>query len=58
MLLKIPSMFGKFLVHVVWRFKQRTFYIGSLRVRLILTNSISDKVNSVMYLPPSIHLID
>ena len=33
---KIPSMFGKILVHeVVWRFEQRTFYFGSLRVKLI-----------------------
>ena len=38
-LLRKPSMFGKLWVHVleaVWRFEQRTFYIGSLRVKLIL----------------------
>ena len=34
-LLTKPSMFGKFLVHA-WRFEQRTFYIGSWRVKLIL----------------------
>ena len=34
-----PSMSGKFWVHamrLVWIFEQRTFYIGSLRVKLIL----------------------
>ena len=33
-----PSMFGKLEVHVlevVWRFEPITFYIGSLRVKLI-----------------------
>ena len=42
-----PSKFGKFLVHVlevVWRFKQSTFYIGSLRVKLILANSTGAKM--------------
>ena len=29
-----PSMFGNW--DIVWRFEQRTFYIGSLRVKLIL----------------------
>ena len=29
-----PSRFSKF--SVVWRFKQKTFYISSLRVKLIL----------------------
>ena len=39
-LLTKPSMFGKFLVHVLEvmrRFEQRSFYIGALRVKLILT---------------------
>ena len=39
MLLVKPSMFGKLEVHaseVVWRFKPITFYIGELRVKLIL----------------------
>ena len=34
-----PSMLGEFWVHalrIVRRFEQRTFYIGSLRVKLIL----------------------
>ena len=34
-----PSTFGKLEVHaleVVWRFEPITFYIGSLRVKLIL----------------------
>ena len=36
-----PSMFGKLEVHaseVVWRFEPITFYIGSLRVKLISDN--------------------
>ena len=46
-LLTKPSMLGKFLVHVlefVQRLEQRTFSIGSLRVKLILTNSIGAKI--------------
>ena len=38
-LLVKPSTFGKLEVHVlevVWRFEPITFYIGSLRVKLIL----------------------
>ena len=38
-LLVKPSMFGKLEVHVlevVWRFEPITFYIGELRVNLIL----------------------
>ena len=38
-LLVKPSMFGKLEVHVsevVWRFEPITFYIGDLRVKLIL----------------------
>ena len=38
-LLTKPSMFGKLEVHVlevVWRFEPITFYISSLRVKLIL----------------------
>ena len=37
-LLTKPSMFGKLEGHVleaVWRFKQRTFYVGSSRVKLV-----------------------
>ena len=36
-----PPMFGKFLGAslevIVWRFERRTFYTGSMRVKLILT---------------------
>ena len=38
-LLTKPSMFGKLEVHVlevVWRFEPITFYIHSLRIKLIL----------------------
>ena len=42
-LLTKPSMVGKLWVHVlevVWRFEQRTFYIGSLRVKLIVVRHV------------------
>ena len=38
-----PSMFGKKIggcLEVMQRFEQKTFYISSLRVKLILANSI------------------
>ena len=42
-LLVMPSMFGKLEVHaseVVWRFEPITFYIGELRVKLILATHV------------------
>ena len=49
-LLVKPSMFGKLEVHVlevVWRFESITFYIGELRVKLILAPhaNLSSKVD-------------
>lgn len=38
----LPPMFGKFLVHarrVEWRFERRTFYIGSLRFKLVVASN-------------------
>ena len=56
-LLVIPSMFGKLEVHaseVVWRFEPITFYIGELRVKLVLA------MHAVFYFekPPSQFLLE
>ena len=48
-LLVKPSMFGKLEVHmleVVWRFEPITFYVGELRVKLILAPHVVLKLKN------------
>ena len=50
------SMFGKLEVHVlevVWRFEQRTFYINSLRVKLIVCSKCDSIKHYVVVCLPS-----